>query len=80
MSPGFGRADCNRSAENVPAKRRREGGPMGWLRVFLVFLATLPLAGCEAIGDIFQAGMAVGVFLVVALVAVIAFVIAKIRT
>ncbi len=53
---------------------------MGWLRVFLVFLATLPLAGCEMIGDIFQAGLAVGVFLVVALVAVIAFVVAKIRT
>ena len=53
---------------------------MGWLRLLLVFLATLPLAGCEAIGDIFQAGMAVGVFLVVALIAIVAFVVAKLRT
>ena len=52
---------------------------MGWLRLLVVFLATLPLAGCEAIGDIFQAGMAVGVFLVVAVIALVAFVVAKLR-
>ena len=53
---------------------------MGWLRVLLVLVVALPLTACEAIGDIFQAGMAVGIFLVVAVIAVIAFVIAKIKS
>ena len=38
---------------------------MTWLRLLLVVLLALPLAACEAIGDIFQAGMAVGVLMVV---------------
>jgi hypothetical protein len=53
---------------------------MGWFRVLLVLLAALPLAGCEAIGDIFQAGMAIGVIMVVAVIALIGFVVAKIRS
>ena len=59
---------------------RPTGGCMGWLRVLLVLLAALPLAGCEAIGDIFQAGMAVGVIMVIAVIAVIGFVFAKMRS
>ena len=59
---------------------RPTGGCMGWLRVLLVLLAALPLAGCEAIGDIFQAGMAVGVIMVIAVIALIGFVVAKIRS
>jgi flagellar biogenesis protein FliO len=38
-----------------------------------VFAITL-LTSCEAIGDIFQAGMYVGVFIVIALVAVLIWV------
>jgi hypothetical protein len=53
---------------------------MGWLRVLLVLLAVLPLAGCEAIGDIFQAGMAVGVIMVIVVIALIGIVVAKIRS
>ena len=53
---------------------------MTWLRLLLVLLVALPLAGCEAIGDIFQAGMAVGVIMVLAVIGVIAFVIAKIKS
>ena len=53
---------------------------MAWLRILLVVLATISLAGCEAIGDIFQAGMAVGVIMILAVVGVIAFIIAKIKS
>jgi hypothetical protein len=52
---------------------------MGWLRVLLVLLATVSLAACEAIGDIFQAGMAVGIIAVLIVIALIGFVVAKIR-
>ena len=52
---------------------------MAWLRLFLLMLVALPLAGCEAIGDIFQAGMAVGVIMILAVIGVIAFVVAKIK-
>jgi len=52
---------------------------MTWLRLLLVLVATLSLTACEAIGDIFQAGMAVGVIMVVGVIALIAFVVAKMR-
>ena len=52
---------------------------MSWLRLFLVLLATVSLAGCEAIGDIFQAGMVVGVIAVLIVIALVGFVVAKIR-
>ena len=53
---------------------------MAWLRLLLVALLTLPLAACEAIGDIFQAGMAVGILMIVIVVAIIGFIVAKLRT
>jgi len=53
---------------------------MGWLRVLIVMLLAVPLTACEAIGDIFQAGMAVGVIAVVAVIAVIGFLVAKMRS
>jgi len=53
---------------------------MGWLRVLIVMLAALPLTACEAIGDIFQAGMAVGVIMVVIVIAVVGFLVAKLRS
>jgi hypothetical protein len=57
-----------------------EVGRMTWLRLLLVLVATLSLAACEVVGDIFQAGMAVGVIMVVAVIALIAFIVAKIRS
>lgn len=45
----------------------------------LLLLSTLMLGGCELIGDIFQAGVWVGVILVVLVVAGIAFLAAKLR-
>jgi hypothetical protein len=53
---------------------------MGWLRLLLVLLATVTLAGCEAIGDIFQAGMAVGIIAVLIVIAFVGFIVAKIRS
>jgi hypothetical protein len=41
------------------------------LRFWLIILAVAPLAGCEAIADIFRAGFWVGVILVGLLVVVI---------
>jgi hypothetical protein len=56
------------------------GGVMTWLRLLLVLVATLSLTACEVVGDIFQAGMAVGVIMVVGVIALIGFLIAKIRS
>jgi hypothetical protein len=41
------------------------------LNLSLAILTITLLSSCEAIGDIFQAGMYVGVFIVIAIVAVI---------
>jgi hypothetical protein len=50
------------------------------LRLIFVLLAALALPGCEIIGDIFQAGMAVGILLVIAVVALMIFLIGKVRS
>ena len=47
---------------------------MRTLLLILVLLSTLTMGGCQLIGDIFQAGIAVGVIMVVLIVALIAFV------
>ncbi len=44
---------------------------MRTLLLILVLLSTLTLGGCEMIGDIFQAGMAVGVIVVLLVIGVI---------
>jgi hypothetical protein len=49
------------------------------VRLIFVFLAAVALPGCELIGDIFQAGMAVGVFLVIAAVLLITFLVTRVR-
>ena len=48
-------------------------------RLFFVLLAGITLSGCEHIGDIFQAGMAVGVFIVIAVLAIVVFLVSKVR-
>jgi hypothetical protein len=48
-----------------------------WLAL-LMFLATI-VAGCEVIGDIFQAGFAVGAVMVILVVAGIAFLVMKFK-
>jgi hypothetical protein len=49
------------------------------MRAGFVLLAALALPGCELIGDIFQAGMAVGILLVIAAVVLLTFLIAQVR-
>ena len=48
-------------------------------RLVLVLAAGVALAGCELAGDIFQAGMAVGIFLIIAAVALVLFLVSKVR-
>jgi hypothetical protein len=48
-------------------------------RLFFVVLAGITLAGCELAADIFQAGMAIGIFLVIAVVALLFFLVNKVR-
>ena len=45
----------------------------GIVRTLVLALLALPLAGCEVIGDIFQAGMWTGVIAVVAVIALIVY-------
>ncbi len=45
----------------------------------LMLLVMITLSGCEIIGDIFQAGMWVGVIIVVAIIAIVIWVINRFR-
>jgi hypothetical protein len=48
-------------------------------RLFLVVLAGVAVAGCELAEGIFKAGMAFGVFIVIAVVALVIFLVSKVR-
>ena len=48
-------------------------------RLFLVLLAGIALSGCELAEGIFKAGMAVGVFIVIAVLALVIFLVSKVR-
>jgi hypothetical protein len=52
---------------------------LSWLRLSVILLAATAVSGCEVIGDIFQAGMAVGIFIVLAVIALVVFLIGKVR-
>ena len=52
---------------------------MRGLRVAVPVLAAIPSAGCELAGDIFKAGMWVGVIAVVLVIAMIGVLATKIR-
>ena len=45
------------------------------LRILLLLLIPLTVNGCEFIGDVFKTGIWVGVIIILAIVAVVAFVI-----
>ena len=51
---------------------------MQTLLLILVLLSTVLLGGCELVGDIFQAGMAVGVILVVLVIAGLLYLVKRI--
>ena len=54
-------------------------GLMRVLMLVLLVVASISTAGCEAIGDIFQAGMWVGAIFIVFIIAIVGFIAAKIR-
>ena len=49
------------------------------VRILLLVLVALASAGCELVGDIFQAGMTVGILAVVVVVALVFLVISRLR-
>lgn len=52
---------------------------VAYWRMLLVLPAVIALSGCELVQGIFQAGMAVGIFLVLLFVGVVVFLISKVR-
>jgi hypothetical protein len=49
------------------------------VRILIIVLLAVGAAGCELVGDIFQAGMAVGAIAVVLVVVLIGWLVAKAR-
>ena len=49
------------------------------LRLYAVLFLALASTGCELVGGIFKAGMWVGVFMVVVVLAVLFFAVSKLR-
>lgn len=50
-----------------------------WQRITLLLALSIFTAGCELIGDIFQAGFVVGIIIVVVIVAVIGWIVSRFR-
>lgn len=48
-----------------------------WYRFVLLLLSSVALAGCEVIGDIFQAGVWVGVVLVLLVIGIIVWLVTR---
>lgn len=48
-------------------------------RLLIVLMAGIALSGCELAEGIFKAGMAVGVFIVIAIIALVVFLMSKVR-
>ena len=49
-----------------------------FLTAFILMLISLTLSSCEAIAGIFKAGMGVGIFIVIAVVAIVVFIVMKV--
>lgn len=49
------------------------------LKFYLLFVLVMSLTSCEFLGDIFQAGVWVGVIVVLAVIALIVFIVSKTR-
>ena len=57
------------------------GSPMNQAVAFmLLFISTLTLSGCEIVGNIFEAGVWVGVILVVVIIGFIVWLFTRLRT
>lgn len=49
------------------------------IKISLLAVVLTMFTGCELVGDIFQAGMAVGVFIVIAVIVLIIWLISRFR-
>ncbi len=47
------------------------------IKLLMLFVILISVTSCSVIGDIFKAGVGVGIFIVVAVIAVILFVVSK---
>ena len=52
---------------------------MAWLQVILLIVLSMTAAACELAGDIFEAGAWVGGIIVILVIAIVGFLIAKVR-
>ena len=50
------------------------------LRIYAVLVLAMMSAGCELAGDIFQAGMWVGIIAVVGIIALVMFAVGKLKS
>jgi hypothetical protein len=48
-------------------------------KIILLLAVLFSVAGCELVGDIFEAGMSVGIFLVILIIAIIVWIISRFR-
>jgi hypothetical protein len=72
--------DCSRTRKaDRTARAGGRTGEMNGIGVVLLLLLTVTVAGCEAIGTIFEAGIWVGVIMVALVLLVVGFVAAKLR-
>lgn len=46
-------------------------------RLLMLYVVLFSFSSCEVIGGIFKAGMGVGIFIVIAIIAIVLFVISK---
>jgi hypothetical protein len=51
-----------------------------FLRLYFVLLAGITLSGCELAEGIFKAGMAFGIFIVIAVIALVIYLVSKVRS
>lgn len=70
----------NLKAQKETANSSRMQRPATWNGLFAICLlaTTMLLSSCEAIGDIFKAGMGVGIFLVLAVVILIVVIVMRV--
>ena len=50
------------------------------LRIYAVLVLAVLSAGCELVGDIFKAGMWVGIIMVVGIIALVMFAVGKLKS
>jgi hypothetical protein len=65
--------------QNDPFGRYIADNLSGLMAVFVLVLMSFMVSSCSVIGDIFKAGMGVGIFAILAVLVVIVFVISRFR-